>query len=153
MDQITLTFTVSPEIAHVLIDVAASGDFRPKGIERSAVFATPAPEETAAAKKRRVAKEKRAAKKTAKEADAAAGKAAVAEVSERIAEEDSAAAADLMDDAADVTLDDLKAAVKVAIDTSSIDSVKAVFKTFDAAKISDLAPENYAAVKSALVGA
>ena len=58
-----------------------------------------------------------------------------------------------MDDAADVTLDDLKAAVKVAIDTSSIDSVKAVFKTFDAAKISDLAPENYAAVKASLVGA
>lgn len=96
--------------------------------------------ETVAAKKKRLAAEKKVV------AAAAAKKAEAAKQAE------AAEADDLMDDgnAGEVTLDDLKAVVKTAIERTDIDQVKAVFKDHKAAKISDLATETYAAVKDAL---
>ena len=95
---------------------------------------TPPPKtETAAAKKKRQATEKKAADAAAKKTKADA-------------------ADDLMDDgnAGEITLDDLKAAVKATIERTDIDQVKSVFMQHKASKISDLATETYAAVKAEL---
>lgn len=103
----------------------------------------PAKRETAVAKKKRLVAEKKAKAEVARTA---------AQAAKTEAEAETADADDLMDDgsAGEVTLDNLKGVVKTAIEQHSIDAVKQVFTGFSASKISDLATEQYAPVKTAL---
>jgi hypothetical protein len=102
-----------------------------------------------AAEKSRITKAKRKAEREAKEKAEAEAKAAA---------EAAAPADDLgLDDdetpeVPEITLDDLKGAVRAFIDANDVDAVKAIFKAHSAAKISDIPAADYAEVFSKLGG-
>jgi len=111
-----------------------SGEAEPVVAESAEALA---PTESAADKKKRLAAEKRAAKKAEKDAKAAEAAALTEDEPEAL-------------DGEGVTIDDLKGEVKNAIERTSIDAVRDVFKKHDAAKISDLDEANYGEVLAEL---